>query len=144
MRRRNLLVVGFAASVIVGCALPTGLLAAPLTMTCHELIQGAPDPDGNRFVLNGDTLTNEYSKTAGTGAFLSSSELKMLTPFSSQTRVSTWATHRVVGHKVHRTVYWKNRAGKTVRLFHESYDFDAQTLTGDLSGKGDSCHHSGR
>jgi hypothetical protein len=111
-------------------------VARELVMTCHEMIQGAPDPDGNRLVLDGDVLSNH---AFGSVTFLSSSKLAMLTPVGHK-GVSTWAEHRVVGHKIYRTVYWKDRLGNTVQKFRQLYDFDTQTYR-DLPHGRDDCHH---
>lgn len=132
----------FALAFVLGLSwMPTLVSAAnaPLAMTCHELIGGAPDPDGNQYVLNGDVLTNHVS---GEIVFLSSSKLTLLQRYPSK-HVSTWSKHKVVGHKVHRTVYRKNDVGRTVGVIREVYDFDRQTVRDDLD-RADSCHHSGR
>jgi hypothetical protein len=128
--------------LLAGGLLPASLgaapaVAGPLVMTCHELIQGAPYPDGNQYVLDGDVLTNH---AFGTVTFLSSSKLTGLTP---QGRAGTWTEHKVVGHKVYRAVYDKDRTGRTVRVVREVYDFDKQTVRNG-SDHADSCHHSGR
>jgi hypothetical protein len=130
--RLAIIALGFALSV------PGLGKAAPLVMVCHELVHGAPDSEGSEFVLDGDVLTNH---TSGQVVFLSSSKLSLLTPYAYGR--STWSRHTVEGHKVRREVLWKDRNGKTVRVFHDLYDFDAKTVRGDLSGDGDACHHSG-
>ena len=132
-------------AVALAFGVPTGTLAAPpLIMTCHELIQGAPDPDGSRYVLDGDTLFRETPGAPESRTFLSTSTLKRLTLFNNHTHSSSWATHRVVGHKVHRTVYWKTRSGVDVRTLRQVFDFDAQTLLDGPPPGSDSCHHTGR
>lgn len=132
----------FASAFALGLAwMPTSVSAADasLAMTCHELIGGAPDTDGNQYVLNGDVLTNHVS---GKVEFLSSSKLTLLQRYPSM-HVSTWSEHKVVGHKVHRTVYRKNDAGRVVGTMRETYDFDRSTVRDDV-GRDDFCHHSGR
>lgn len=136
MRNRKLGFLLAAGSFLPACLGSAPAVAGSLTMTCHELIQGAPDPDGAQFVLSGDVLTNH---AFGTVTFLSSSKLTGLT---TQGRGGAWSEHRVVGHKVYRTVYDKDRTGRTVRVVREVYDFDKQTVRNDVD-RADSCHHSG-
>jgi len=119
------------------CMAATSAMAGPLTMTCHEMIQGAPDPDGNQYVLDGDVMTNH---AFGAVTFLSSSKLSPLTPHGP---AGAWTEHRIEGHKVYRTVYQKDRAGRTLHVSREVYDFDRQTVRGEPD-HGDTCHHRGR
>lgn len=137
MRIRKLGFFLLAGGFLPACLASAPAAAGALVMTCHQLIQGAPDPDGNQFVLDGDVLTNH---AFGTVTFLSSSKLSVLLP---QGRASTWVEHKVVGHRLYRTVYQKDQTERTVRVTREVYDFDRQTVRSEFDHQ-DSCHHSGR
>src|ERR1700740_893148 len=108
MRSRQLGLLLLAGGVLPACLGSAPAVAGSLVMTCHGLIQGAPDPDGNQFVLDGDVLTNH---SFGTVTVLSSSKLA---PLETAGQAGTWSQHQVVGHKVYRTVYDKDRTGRTV------------------------------
>jgi hypothetical protein len=133
VRHRKLGLLLLAGGLLPACLGSAPAVAGPLVMTCHELIQGAPYPEGNQFVLDGDVLSNH---AFGTVTFLSSSKL------TAVGSAGAWSEHKIVGHKVYRTVYDKDRAGRTVRVTREVYDFDKQTVRNGLD-HADSCHHGG-
>jgi hypothetical protein len=105
----------------------------PLEMTCHELIGGEPSPDARHYELKDDVLTSE-------GVFLSSGALRLLTPYNRYSRQSAYVIHKRDGRKLYRTVFWRNKANRTIRKFEEVYDFAAQRIIEDGQ---DTCHHDG-
>ena len=136
MKARAVLILALLA------AAPAAREGPPLTMTCHYLLAGWPDPQGTTHELRGRNL---YSRSAA-GRTLISTEGRLVPlgrGIGAHGSVTlTFASHRRAGSVVTRRVFWQVGDGPRRLRFTERYDFARRRVT--ISGeRGDVCHSNG-
>jgi|GEM_PF-3166039 len=100
-----------------------------LSMRCHELIRGTPDPDGVVYLLRGKTL---YRDTIP----ISTEEGITLSSIHGDVRS---ASHRVEGSTLTRTLYSQTGTQPKRIIGVEAFDFKQQRI---IDAGEDTCHHN--
>ena len=133
--RVPMLIVALLATASTGSAVAAGPARPVLELRCHSLWLGRPDPEATVYRLEGSRLSNN------TMVISDEKMVRLGESVDRRGRSTSWAIHRIDGHRVIRQVYWQRR-GKAKRLaFTETFDFDARTVKG-ADGK-DECNARG-
>lgn len=107
------------------------------------MVGGVPSPQPTEFEVGGRDLYSVQGavrtliSTEGKPVFLR----KVLE--QDGTTTEAFASHRVNGSTLDRTVYWKPAGGPMKVAFTEHYDFKAGTIA-DSGDRRDFCHANGR
>lgn len=122
----------------------TPAAAAPsLSLDCHLLYRGVPMKEPTTYQAIGKelygvngTLRTRLSEE-GTPAMLGKAKE------ADGTIDESFASHRLNGTTLERTVYWKKESGPMKQAFTETYDFRARTVTSSTD-RADFCHADGK
>lgn len=110
-----------------------------LSLDCHLLYRGVPMKEATTYQVVGKDLYGVSGpiKTKlsqeGTPAALGSSKE------ADGTIVESYASHKLNGTTLERTVYWKKGTAPLKQAFTETYDFKARTVMSSTD-RADFCH----
>lgn len=118
--------------------------AAPsLSLDCHLLYRGVPMKEPTTYQVIGKEL---YGVSGPIRTRLSEDGTPVTLGNSREsdgTVVESYASHRLNGTTLVRTVYWKKGSAPMKPAFTETYDFKARTVTSSTD-RADFCHADGK
>lgn len=140
---------GAALAILVALAAQaqtpdTPAAAAPsLSLDCHLLFRGVPMKEPTTYQVIGKEL---YGVNGPLRTRLSEEGTPVMLGKAKEadgTIIESFASHRLNGTTLERTVYWKKESGPMKQAFTETYDFRARTVTSSTD-RGDFCHADGK
>lgn len=114
-----------------------------LSLDCHLLYRGVPMKEPTTYQLIGTEL---YGISGPIKTKLSQEGTPVTLGTSKEadgTMTESFASHKLDGAKLERTVYWKKGSGPMKQAFTEIYDFKAKTVMSSTD-KADFCHADGK
>lgn len=141
--------VGAALATLVALAAQAQTPAAPaaaapsLSLDCHLLYRGVPMKEPTTYQVIGKDL---YGVSGPIRTKLSEEGTPVTLGNSREadgTVVESFASHRLNGTTLERTVYWKKGSAPMKPAFTETYDFKARTVTSSTD-RADFCHADGK
>ena len=122
----------------------TPAAAAPsLSLDCHLLYRGVPMKEPTTYQVIGKEL---YGVNGPLRTRLSEEGTPVMLGKAKEadgTVVKSFASHRLNGTTLERTVYWKKGSAPMKLAFTETYDFRARTVTSSTD-RADFCHADGK
>ncbi len=122
----------------------TPAAAAPsLSLDCHLLFRGVPMKEPTTYQVIGKEL---YGVNGPLRTRLSEEGTPVTLGKAKEadgTVVESFASHKLNGTTLERTVYWKKGSGPMQPAFTETYDFKARTVTSSTD-RADFCHANGK
>jgi len=122
----------------------TPAVAAPsLSLDCHLLYRGTPMKEPTTYQVIGKEL---YGVNGPLRTRLSEEGTPVTLGKAKEadgTVVESFASHKLNGTTLERTVYWKKGSGPMQPAFTETYDFRARTVTSSTD-RADFCHANGK
>ncbi len=140
---------GAALATLVALAAQAQTQAAPaaaapsLSLDCHLLYRGVPMKEPTTYQVIGKEL---YGVSGPIRTRLSEEGTPVTLGNSREadgTVVESFASHRLNGTTLERTVYWKKGSAPMKPAFTETYDFKARTVTSSTD-RADFCHADGK
>lgn len=122
----------------------TPATAAPsLSLDCHLLFRGVPMKEPTTYQVIGKELYGVNgplrTRLSEEGAPVTLGKARE----ADGTVVESFASHRLNGTTLERTVYWKKGSAPMKLAFTETYDFKARTVTSSTD-RADFCHAGGK
>lgn len=114
-----------------------------LSLDCHLLYRGVPMKEPTTYQVIGKEL---YGVSGPIRTRLSEEGTPVTLGNSREadgTVVESFASHRLNGTTLERTVYWKKGSAPMKPAFTETYDFKARTVTSSTD-RADFCHADGK
>ncbi|MCC8432318.1 hypothetical protein LJ725_25365 [Reyranella aquatilis] len=114
-----------------------------LSLSCHLLYRGVPMKEPTTYEVIGKDLYGVSgplrTRLSEEGTAISLGKAKE----ADGTVVESFASHRLNGTTLERTVFWKKGNGLMQQAFTETYDFRARTVRSS-SDRADFCHADGK
>jgi hypothetical protein len=114
-----------------------------LSLSCHLLYRGVPMKEPTNYEVIGKDLYGVSgpirTRLSEEGTAISLGKAKE----ADGTVVESFASHRLNGTTLERTVFWKKGNGPMQQAFTETYDFRARTVSSS-SDRADFCHADGK
>jgi hypothetical protein len=118
-------------------------VAPTLSLDCHLLYRGVPMKEPTTYEVIGKDLYGVNgpirTRLSAEGAPIALGTAKE----ADGTRVESFASHKLNGTTLERTVYWKKEGGPMKQAFTETYDFKARTVMSSTD-RADFCHANGK
>lgn len=114
-----------------------------LSLDCHLLYRGVPMKEPTTYQVIGKEL---YAVSGPIKTKLSQEGAPVTLGTSKEadgTMVESFASHKLSGTTLERTVYWKKGTAPMKQAFTETYDFKARTVMSSTD-RADFCHADGK
>ncbi len=135
--------VSLIATAVQAQTTPSAAGAPSLSLDCHLLYRGVPMKEPTTYEVIGKDL---YGVSGPIKTKLSQEGEPVTLGTSKEadgTTVESFASHKLNGTKLERTVYWKKGTAPMKQAFSETYDFKARTVTSSTD-RADFCHADGK
>ncbi len=122
---------------------PSSSGAPSLSLDCHLLYRGVPMKEPTTYQVIGKEL---YGVSGPIRTKLSEEGTPVTLGSAKEadgTMLESFASHKLNGTTLERTVYWKKGTAPMKQAFTETYDFKAKTVTSSTD-RADFCHASGK